>query len=179
MATAKGGKKITGILSFVFIWLISVGLMVSLIPNQEAWAGKKKISGTATLAIHLNRSMLAISGKTPVRVTSRLYVLNSTDPAWDNASYFHVSVAIDPPGFGDDFSTYAVITHPGGDQTFIESEGSWKYVYEGEYEWSSESKGQFVGGTGKFEEIKALWKFKGKAKKGDSEIIGEWEVEYQ
>ena len=37
---------------------------------------------------------------------------------------------------------------------------------------SFDYKGRFIRGTGKFKDIKALWKFKGKGKKG------EWEVQY-
>jgi hypothetical protein len=40
-----------------------------------------------------------------------------------------------------------------------------------------ESKGRFTRGTGKFEGIKAIWKSKGKGQY-QSNIIGEWEVEY-
>ena len=48
---------------------------------------------------------------------------------------------------------------------------------KGEFNWSFETRGLFIGGTGKFEGFKAIWKVKGKGS-GRRKIIGDWEVEY-
>ena len=67
-------------------------------------------------------------------------------------------MAINPSEEGGDLRHYGVITHPGGDQTFVESEGSWKMDNSvAGFNWSFELSGRFVGGTGKFERIRALW----------------------
>jgi hypothetical protein len=180
MIIEKSGKKIIGIKGIVCILIISVCLLVSLIQSQKAYAETKKFSGTSKLAADLTRVTIRLSEKTPIGVRSGLYVLSSTDPAWNNASFFYVTVTIDPTGNygeGEDYRTYGTITHPGGDQTFFESQGSWKWDKEGGLSaWSFESNGMFIGGTGKFEGIKAIWKLKGKGMTR-TEITGEWEVE--
>ena len=67
-----------------------------------------------------------------MRIISSLYVLSSTDPDWNNASYHPVSIIIDPTGEGDDYTVLAVITHQGGDQTFLRSDGMLKFIKQGE-----------------------------------------------
>jgi len=179
MATAKSGKKTIGIMGIVCILAISVCLMISTIQIQESYAETKTVSGTFKLAYNLAKNhIINPDTKCTVLVTNRLFTLNSTESIWNNASYYYVSTEMDFTMVGGDSKIYAVITHPGGDQTFIESEGTWKFgSLEGGYNWSFESNGKFIGGTGKFKGIKALWKFKGKGKE-DKEIIGEWEVKH-
>jgi len=140
MTIAKSGKKLVGIWGIVCILAISVCFLFSLIQSQKAYAETKKISGTLKLATALTNATFGHAGKTRVGVLSYLYVLSSTDPAWNNASFFSASITIDPTGQGDDYRVYGAITHPGGDQTFIESRGSWKLEREGEFNWSSESR---------------------------------------
>ena len=178
IATEKSGKKIIGIRGIVCILVIMACLLVSVIQSQKAYAEAKKISGTSKMAIEPTSVTISQSGKTPIGIRSGLSVLSSTDPAWNNASFFYVTVTIDPSGEGDDYRTYGAITHTGGDQTFFESKGSWKWDKEGgAFAWLFESNGMFTGGTGKFEGIKAIWKLKGKGQ-GNTEITGEWEVEF-
>ena len=183
LAPAKSGAKTIGIWSIVGILAILVCPLVSLIQSQEAYAKGKKVSGTSKLVTNLISAV--IPGKTPVKVTNDIFVLNSTDPAWNNATLYEVTVQIDPaPGLVGDVRIYSVITHPGGDQSFIETQGSWK----GDdsvpgYTWSYETKnGMFVGGTGKFEGISAIWKSKLRGLSYGSaplkKAIGEWEVQY-
>ena len=181
LTLVKSGKKIVGIWGIVCILAISACFLFSLIQSQEAYAEKKKVSGTSKLATTrpsplINADLIPSNCNSTVRVEGRLHVLNSTDPAWNNASLFCVFVTVEPIRDKNDYKSYAVITHPGGDQTFIESDGSWE---RNEYwNWAFESYGRFVGGTGEFEWIRALWKFKGKGS-WHTKVIGEWEVEYE
>ena len=188
MTIEKSDKKIVSIWNIICILTILACFLFSLIQSKIAYAETKKISGTFTFKILNALTNIKLSnpgtGKTPVGISSWHYLLSSTDPAWNNASLFCVNVTIDaisaiyPDGEGDDYKTYGVITHPGGDQAFFESKGSWKLEKEGEFSFLTlESKGRFVKGTGKFEGIKAIWKSKGKGQYY-STIIGEWEVEY-
>ena len=179
MATAKSGAKTIGIWSIVGILAILVCPFVSLIQSQEAYAEEKKVSGTSKWLFGLPRSKITQPGKTPVVVNGGVYVLNSTDPTWNNASFCDVSIHIDwTPYVGNNYKTYAVITDPGGDQAFTLSDASWKMDKSVEgLIWSAEANGTFVGGTGKFEGIKAHWKLKLKGF-GQRKIIGEWEAQY-
>jgi len=180
LTLVKSGKKIVGIWGIVCILAISVCFLFSLIQSQEAYAEKKKVSGTSKLATTpcplIKADLFPSNCNSTVRVEGRLYVLSSTDPAWNNASFFYVFVTVEPIRDKNDYKSYAVITHPGGDQTFIESDGSWER--KGDWNWAFESYGRFVGGTGEFEHIRALWKFKGKGR-FHTKVIGEWEVEYE
>jgi len=179
LTLAKSGKKIVGIWGIVFTLAISTCFLFSLIKSQEAYAEKKKVSGTSKLVMQpatlIKSELFPSNCNSTVGVEGRLYVLNSTDPAWNNASLFCIFVTVEPIRDKNDYKSYAVITHPGGDQTFIESDGSWER--KGGLNWAFESYGRFVGGTGEFEWINALWKYKGKGGV-HSMIIGEWEVEY-
>ena len=188
MLKEKGDKKIVNIWDIICILTILACFLFSPIQNQKAYAETKKISGTFTFKIAnaLTNTKLSNPGKTPVGISSWHYILSSTDPVWNNASLFCVNVTIDatspiyPTGEteGEDYKTYGVITHPGGDQAYFESKGSWELEKKGEFSFLTlESKGRFVKGTGKFEGIKATWKSKGKGQYY-SNIIGEWEIEH-
>jgi hypothetical protein len=187
MTVEKSDKKIVSIWDIICILTILVCFLFSPIQRQKAYAETKKISGTFTFKIlnALTNIKLSYPGKTPVGISSWHYLLSSTDPAWNNASLFCVNVTIDPISTinpyaegGHDYKTYGVITHPGGDQAFFESKGAWKMEKEGVSDFLTlESKGHFIKGTGKFEGIKAIWKSKGKGQY-ESNITGEWEIEY-
>jgi hypothetical protein len=156
MAKAKSGKKTMGIWGIVCNMVISACLLMSLIQSQEAYGETKKVSGTFKLGIDVAQDTIYLPGKTPVRVYCRLYVLNSTDPDWNNASLFYVSLHIDPTGLGQDYYDYAVITHPDGEKTFIKSEGTWKWK-PGEIasKWYFEEKGRFIMVQAN---LKGLWR---------------------
>jgi hypothetical protein len=64
-------------------------------------------------------------------------------------------------------------------QTFIKYEGSWKWALPREgYKWTSESKGRFTGGTGKFKGIRGTFTSKGKGD-GRKDLGSEWQIEYE
>ena len=71
---------------------------------------------------------------------------------------------------------YGVITHPGGDQTFIKF-ASRLTSETGVIEVTGEHEGFFIGGTGKFKDIKARWLLKWK-RTAAGEGTAEWKVEY-
>jgi len=69
---------------------------------------------------------------------------------------------------------HKVITHRGGDQTFLQYEISWKNVGPIELEW--QLLGLFVRGTGQFKGITWTWR-----ERGQSTTVGEggdWEAQY-
>ena len=100
-------------------------------------------------------------------------VLKSADPDWNNARYFNI--VYDESVKELTQKGYGVITHPGGDQTFIEFVG--KVTSRSAADAAGENKGFFIGGTGKFKGIRARWKAKW-AETMTEGLSAEWEVEY-
>lgn len=69
---------------------------------------------------------------------------------------------------------HMVIMHPGGDQTFLLYEVTWKNVGSLDLEWQYE--GRFLRGTGRFKGITGTGRERGRSTStGDS---GDWETEY-
>ena len=122
-------------------------LLLSLFLSQEAYAEMKKVSGTSKLlstltAVETNKL------QTNVRFVNKLVEWSSADLTWDKAKIFSVYFYINPTRQGDDYMGSFAITNTNGDQAFIEYDGSWKWVLPREgYRWTSETKGQFTGGT--------------------------------
>ena len=172
MATAKGGKGVNGIWAIVCTFVISVGLMVAFTPAQEAFGEKKKITGTSKVINLLARTKIAVS-KSPVKGYLIVYnaVFNSADPDWNNSRFYFIKYKASP----DSHKGFGVITHPGGDQTFIEFDD--KQSASGT-DVKGETEGFFLKGTGKFENIRARWKSKWMQNYSGGERIDEWTVEY-
>ena len=162
-------------LTFIFIVIC---FLLSLIQSQEVSAEMKKVTGTSKSVERLLSAQRYYSG-TNLRFVNHLLVYNSVDPNWDNAKVFSAYYYINPTGQGDEFRGCLAITHSNGDQTFIEYNGSWKWVLPRDgFRWTSEMKGLFTGGTGKFEGIRGILKSNVKGN-GQNTIGGEWEVEYE
>ena len=174
MTKVKSGKKNIGISTILRILFISVCFVVMLIQIQEACAEKKKISGTYKWLLRLSNAKIPVTDSTEKGyIAAHNSVLKSTDPEWNNARLFSVQYTVSLKesiyrGFG-------VITHPGGDQTFIEFQD--KLTFSGSDE-AGEMEGAFTGGTGKFEGIRARWRLKWIWKRMTGGKVGEWEVEY-
>jgi len=180
MATVKSGKKTMGIWSIVCILVILVCSLFLFIGTQKTYASDtKKVTGTFKFTNSLTNVTFKEADMKPVKVTCNHFVLNSTDPTWNNATYYATSFTINPDSAmgGNPYRVYGVITHPGGDQMFIEAQESLKEASEGYFDWAFETEGLIIGGTGKFERLRAIWKYKGKGL-GLLKALGEWEVEY-
>jgi hypothetical protein len=166
----KGGKKIISIQGFVCILLISICLMASLIESQEAYADTKKVSGAYKNPIPLTSTLIRLANS-ELRVFHVL--LKSSDPDWNNARLFYIEY----PEPTEDYHSkgFGTITHPGGDQTFIE------YVNKltpttGGADRNGEINGSFIGGTGKFKAIRARWLVKWKNERLTVGFTSEWEI---
>lgn len=174
MVTARRVKNTIIIWAIVCTLAISVCLMGSLIHPQEVYAGEKSISGTYKGLKRLAQSRIPVAEpKGQGKVRARNSVLRSADPDWNNAGFFEVT--LDKSILEETQMGYGVITHPGGDQTFIEYEG--KLTSHSGAESTGEKKGFFIGGTGKFKGIRARWLLKWSFKMG-GDMEGEWKVEY-
>ena len=157
---------------------IVICCLLSLIYSPKAYAEMKKVSGTSKQVTELLDYEIYYD-QTKVRFENHLFMWSSVDPDWDKAKIFTAHFYINPTHQGDDHNGCLAITHPNGDQTFIKYDGSWKWVLPREgVRWVSEKKGQFTGGTGKFEGIRGTFTSKGKGD-GRRHLGGEWEVEYE
>jgi cold shock CspA family protein len=168
MVPAKNGKKAIGNCAIVFIFFVMTCFIAPLTQSQDAYAGTKKVSGTYKNLIRLTSTQIPIAN-------SNLHVyhvlLSSSDPDWNNARFFYVEyteIATDYNKKG-----YGTITHPNGDQTFIEFVDKEKAI-EGVY--SGKINGSFMGGTGKFKSIGAYWRVKWKYDAMGAGFFAEWEV---
>lgn len=174
MTAAKSGKKIVRIWAIVCMLVTSVCIMASLIQPQEAYAEKKKITGTLK-----GLPRLAIAKIPTADPNDRGWlivnrsVLSSPDPDWNNARCFYF--LYNEPTKDYDHKGYGVITHPSGDQTYIEFVG--KITSASGADRTGENKGFFIGGTGKFEGIRARWLLKW-TRTMTQITTAEWEVEY-
>ena len=172
MVIAKSGRKTIGIWAIVFTLVILTCFLMSLTQPQEAYAEKKKITGTSKGIALLSRGRIPVP-KSPVKgyISAKHQVLDSADSDWNKADYFFVIYAASTREWNN--KGYGVITHPNGDKAFIEFEE--KYDGTGSV-YTGEVKGFFLKGTGKFEGIKGSWSSNWKR---DPERVEEWQVEYE
>jgi hypothetical protein len=173
--TTINTRKVTIINRGLTTVVLAICFLLSLSQSQEAYAEMKKVSGTSTGDVRLAETKIAVA-YSPKKGRLSVYhsVLNSADPDWNNAPFFYI--VYDESAKEWDDRGYGVITHPGGDQTFIKFEGR-RISYAALDEATGEHKGFFIGGTGKFEDIKARWLLKWTMKVGEG-TVGEWAVEY-
>jgi hypothetical protein len=162
---------------FISIFIV-ISIFLSIIYSQKAYAEMKEVFGTSTLISNLYAGQI-FHDQTNVRFVNNLHMFSSTDADWDKARAFNAYFYINPTRQGDNYNGCFAITHANGDQTFVQYEGSWKWVLpRNGLRWTSESKGRFTGGTGKFEGIRGTWASKGKGD-GTKDLGGEWEIEYE
>ena len=171
---AKNRKKISGIHGFAWILVFSVCLIVAPIESQEAYAESKKVSGAIkTRTLKSRTGIRNPFAKVPRHIGwlwNIVGVYSSTDPDWDNTTFYTVRYALD----ANTIIVHTISTHPGGDQTFLKLEG--KLTTPGGADKISQYRGRFLGGTGKFKGIRGSWKMK--REKTQTKDISEWEAEY-
>lgn len=152
MIATKNGKRINGIWAITCTLVFSIGIMVSLISIQEAYAEKKKITGTSKMHSTVARTQIPASDPNDRGwLIVGHSVLNSADPDWNNARYFYIVYS--EPTKDYDYKGYGNITHPGGDQTFVEFKGI--IASASGTNAVCDTKCFIIGGTGKFEGIRA------------------------
>jgi hypothetical protein len=160
--------------------VVAFWLLGSLLQTQEAYAGRKKISGTAKVEAILSQ-VKAYPGDNPqheVTLTSRRDVLQSADPDWNNVKTHTVGYSDSTAGTGADRGNIVGV-HPSGDKTFSAVEGMTKTVTksDGSPAVTFEGKLWFTGGTGKFTGITGGGTYKGQLTKAGPTY--EWEAEYE
>ena len=156
--------------------LVGMALFIVSIQTQEAYAETKKVSGTCEVITRLTRSAIPCFSPTagvPFRVHHSM--LNSDDPNWNNVQRF--TFQYDDISKDRHFRGYGVNTHPNGDQTFFQYEGTKEPLPSDPYSHTWKTEGFFMKGTGKFKGIKG--RIVGKGKWTMTEDTCEWEVEYE
>ncbi len=158
----------------------AICFLLTLIQSPEADAEMKKISVTSKLLKTLLTSDEIYPDQTKVRFINNLQILSSADLDWDKAKVFGVRYYINPTRDGDPYKGCVAITHHNGDQTFIRFDGSWKWIEPKDgFSWISESKGEFTGGTGKFEGISGTVTITVEGKGPRHYVSSKWEFEYE
>jgi hypothetical protein len=170
-------KSVMTVYNWPFIGLIlAMALLFVSIQTQEAYAEKKKVSGTCKIITQLARANIpCFRPGAFIPIWAWHSMLNSDDPDWNNVQRFYFQY--------DDFSKerffrgYGVNTHPNGDQTFFRYEGTREPIGTGPYDYTWKLEGFFIKGTGKFKGIVGSVVAKGKTSM--AEKTWEWETEYE
>jgi hypothetical protein len=165
----------------VYRWpLIGLFLAISLLfvslQTQEAYAERKKVSGTCEIITKLARANIPCFGPGEfVPLEAWHMALKSDDLDWNNVQRFYFQYEdISKERY---FRGYGVNTHSNGDQTFFQYKGSREPIGTGPYDYTWEIEGFFIKGTGKFKGITGGVVAKGKTSM--AEKIWEWEAEYE
>lgn|GEM_PF-1120968 len=153
-----------------------MGLFFMSIQAQEAYAERKKVSGTHKVITQLARANIpCFRPGAFVPLWAWHSMLNSDDPDWNNVQRFYFQYDdISKERF---FRGYGVNTHPNGDQTFFRYEGKREPIGTGPYDYTWKIEGFFTKGTGKFKGIKGSIMAKGKSSM--AEKTWDWEYEYE
>jgi len=140
-----------------------------------AYAEARKVRGTTESSVIVANTLLFLASTLDTgQLQSRSRSAISRDPDWNQAKLFSTSFWDPAMQLEHRARGHMVISHPGGDQTFLEYEVSWKNVGPIEIEW--QMLGRFVRGTGKFKGIIGTWRERGTSTSvGES---GDWETEY-
>jgi hypothetical protein len=146
------------------------------VPTQNAYAERKKVSGTCEIITQLARANIPCFGPGEfIPLWAWHSMLKSDDPDWNNVQRFYFQY--------DDFSKeryfrgYGVNTHPNGDQTFFQYKGTREPIGTGPYDYTWKIEGFFIKGTGKFKGIVGSVVANGKTSM--AEKTWEWKVEYE
>ena len=164
-------------LDLLLRWPVILVSLGGCLGASSTWASAetKRVTGTHGSVVLVARSELFLASTLLTgQLESRSRGLISQDPDWNGATLFTTTFSDQAMQLERQAPGHMVITHPGGDQTFLQYEIRWKPVGSLEREW--QLLGRFVRGTGKFKGITGTWRERGKSTTtGDS---GDWETEY-
>jgi hypothetical protein len=160
-------------------WILVLPLAVVLgSPGTPAMAQApaKRVSGKSAQVVRVARTEIFLGNDPgdPGHLESLSRVLTSDDADWNRSRVFSTRFS-DPHARRErHLRGHMVVTHPNGDQTFLEYEFRWKPVTATEQDF--ELTARFLRGTGKFLGISGRWRERGRTTLlGDS---SEWDVEY-
>ena len=155
---------------------LAVALLFLSILTQEAYAERKKVSGTHKIITQLAIVDIPCFGPgVGVPLWAWHSMLNSDDPDWNSVQRFYFQY--DDLSKERHFRGYGVNTHPNGDQTFFQYKGTSEPTGTGPYDYTWKIEGFFLKGTGKFEGIVGSIVARGKTSM--AEKTWDWEVQYE
>jgi hypothetical protein len=161
----------------VRLWLILVALGLAAWGDEaRAQVSATRASGRSTDVVQVARTELFL-GNNPAdtgRLESLSRTLTSENPDWNQARVFSVRFADPYMRSERQMRGHMVVTHPGGDQTFLEYEFKWKPAVDGVSDF--EMMARFLRGTGRFKGISGTWRERGQASVAAD--TSEWHVEY-
>ena len=139
----------------VSLFVVVAWLLGSFIQSHNAYAERKRVSGTGVGTLQGQTEIWIPMGDMNAQVgflRMRLWVYSSSDPAWNNAKGYAV-VFINV--LAKSLKGFTVVAHQGGDQTFLEYEGT--VEVEPDVSFTAQIQGRFLSGTGKFKGITGKW----------------------
>ena len=155
---------------------VILGTFLGVPPSGTlAHAEPRKVTGTTGSSNVVANTLIFLASTLDTgQLQSRSRDLMSQDPDGNRANVFSTSFWDPAMQLERRARGHMVITHPGGDQTFLQYEITWKNLGPTELEW--QILGLFVRGTGKFKGITGTWRERGKSTlTGD---VGDWETGY-
>jgi hypothetical protein len=178
------GAVMKGFLTTIgIVGVIAACAVVSLSFSAQA-AEKKKISGTGKILQVISKTTLYL-GDVPhhelsQEVRKQIYTPTEKPPDWDVAEEVVAYEQSDSVAGSGSHRWYGINRLKSGDEryekgegthtTTVKAGGAWETTFEGKFEW--------IGGTGKYKNIKGGGTYKGKATAEATSFDWEMEVEY-
>jgi len=159
----------------VIIWILVAMSCYLGTSRDPANAEPKKVTGTSEPLVLVARTSIFLASTLDTGLLeSNSRGLVSQDPDWNHATVFAVSFT--DPAMRQEHQKrgHAVITHPSGDQTFVEYTIMLKELGGGDLDWKV--LGHFVRGTGKFKGITGVLRERGRLR--STGMLIDWEAEY-
>jgi hypothetical protein len=170
-------SRMTAVGFVVMFVVASVGL------SAQA-AEKKKISGTGKILQVISKTTLYL-GDVPnhelsQEVRKQIYTPTNPPPDWDVAEEVVAYEQSDSVAGSGSHRSYAVNRLKNGEERYEKAEGTHKTTVKagGAWETTFEGKFEWIGGTGKYKNIKGGGTYKGRATAEGASFEWEMEVEY-
>jgi hypothetical protein len=159
--------------------LVLIVLFVMVSFSFSAQAEKKKITYSKK-----SKQFVSVNTVSPGDVPNRellqavrIDVVTSPDPDFNGEHVVYIQ--IDQVAGTGSHRGYTVFNHKNGDKSYASWEGTHKTIVKegGSWETPFEGKGQLIGGTGKFKDVKGTLTYKGKITPEGLTEEGEYWVE--
>jgi hypothetical protein len=147
-----------------------IALLASL--THIATAQTTRVQGTSEQVRIVARNDIPLSAAGPGRLESLFRILKSENREWNDAQVFSVRFSNPEMRQQGIMQGHMVVIHSDGDRLFLEYEFTWTGGVTTDFQMT----GRFVGGTGKFKNMRGRWTEKGRSTM--TEDTSEWEVEY-
>jgi hypothetical protein len=163
-----------------YVLWVGIALCLALASLSAEAGGKKKVSVVAKSNWIAAENLVTSedpAGLTIYRV-HRLYELTSSDPDWNGAQMLEWEQGNEAASNGV-HQGHDIELRKGGDQSYQRFQGTHKLVKPyPDFEYQAEGKMEYLGGTGKFKNLKGSGKYTSVATPAGITVKWEAEVEY-